>query len=203
MKPVELNTAEQESETQEPVYRGLQSAERALAAAQAEQRRYSDAVSSILAGHNFRVREAARLREQMKQKITQAALDGKLDDFDQELQEGCQRIVTMKEEIDRLATAQRGLEREQSIPEREVSSCLGEVAKLKGYAAAYEKGKAEYAELYRVAVSHEANRQKFSTEGPPGVGRMNSLRQQLESQAGFLGCYADLQNFRKDLEAQA
>jgi len=202
MKPVELQTVEEDQETQKPVYRGLQAAQKSLDVAMAAQKHYSNAISQLLAAYNFRAREVTRLREQLRQKATQYALDGKLNEFEPELSEGCQLIVTTLEEIDRLNFAKNALEREQPMKDKEVTGCLGEVSKLKGYVVNYEKAKVEYAEIYRAAVAHEAARHQFSTEGPPGVGRMHTLRSQLESLAGFLGCYSDFQQYIKDLEAE-
>ena len=186
-----------------PVYPGLIQAERSLQAAMAEQKKYADAKSQILTTYNARVHEVARLRGQLQQIIIEAALAGKLNQFESELDEGCLRILALKESIDRLGFAQQSLEREIQVKDKEVTSCLSEVSKLKGYAASYERAKAEYSEVFGRAADFEANRQKFSTGEVPGAARLITLRSQLERESAFLGCGSELRKFLSDLGATA
>jgi len=202
MKPIEIQTVEQ-TDAQETVYPGLQAAQKALEAAMAEQKHYSSAISQLLAAYNFRVREAQRLREQLRQKATQFALDGKLSDFEPELSVGCNRIVTMIEEIDRLGYAQQRLETQQVQHDREVTSCMESVSKMENYAHSYEQAKCEYSGLYREATAFEATRAKFSASGVPRGNRLLVVKRELDRLASFLGCEGDLRSFIRDLEAES
>lgn len=203
MKPIELNTVEQETEAQETEYPNLKSAERALETAQAEQGKYNDAKSTLLNAQNIRKSEISRLRSELKAKAVEAAVNAKFDAFVPAFQEACARLSVISVELERLGVAEKAIEFEKMPADREVGRCMSEVAKLNRYAHSYEQGKREYDELYFGAAQAEAHRERFSSGEIPGLQRMKAVRQELGRLASFLGCEDDLASFIRDLEAEA
>lgn len=200
MKPIELQTIEQESEAHEPVYANLQAAEQALKTARDELERHRKAYTragSIAMNNSDEIRE---LRREQVDRVTQGYLndDNTVEKYITEtnrcIADLDAAIVTNNAVFTRLAG---------QIPQLEA----GVEAARKGYASltatveTYEKGKTDYIEIYtRAHYAKERSLLQTSAESGDLARRAQITRNQLTNLARTLGCEDDCNAFLQDLE---